>query len=58
MSEKIEFKNAGEYYDSQPEEVRKVLLELRDYILKAAPSANEGLNYNIPAYALVENGKR
>ena len=58
MSGKAEFKNADEYFDTQPENVRKTLLELKECILKAEPNAIELLNYNIPAYALVENGKR
>ncbi|KJS05625.1 MAG: hypothetical protein VR77_07585 [Flavobacteriales bacterium BRH_c54] len=58
MSRKAEFKNADEYFDAQPENIRKVLLELKECILKAEPNATELLNYNIPAYALVVNGKR
>ncbi len=58
MSGKAEFKNADEYFDAQPENVKKILLELKECILKAEPNATELLNYNIPAYALVENGKR
>lgn len=58
MSRKAEFKNVDEYFDAQPENVRKVLLELKECILKAEPNATELLNYNIPAYALVVNGKR
>lgn len=55
---KSEFLNVNEYFNSQPEYVKKVLLALRDCILSAEPNATELLNYNIPAYALVENGKR
>ena len=58
MSGKAEFKNADEYFDAQPENVRRTLLELKECILKAEPNATELLNYNIPAYALVENRKR
>lgn len=58
MSEKVEFKNVDEYFEAQPENVRKMLLELKKCILEAEPNATELLNYNIPAYALVENGKR
>lgn len=35
-----------------------MLLELKECILKAEPNATELLNYNIPAYALVKDGKR
>ena len=58
MIEKVEFKNVGEYLAAQPENARTALLELKECILKAEPNATELLNYNIPAYALVENGKR
>ncbi len=58
MSGKAEYKSADEYFNAQPENVRKTLLELKECILKAEPNAMELLNYNIPAYALVENGKR
>ena len=37
---------------------KKALLELKKCILKVEPNATELLNYNIPAYALVKNGKR
>ncbi|WP_194766299.1 iron chaperone [Tamlana sp. I1] len=58
MSEKVAFKTVDEYFNSQPENSRKALLELKACILKAAPYATELLNYNIPAYALVKHGKR
>lgn len=58
MSEKVEFKNVDAYFDAQPQNVKNMLLELKACILKAEPNATELLNYNIPAYALVENGKR
>ncbi len=58
MSRTNEFKTAEEYFKSQPENTRKVLLELKECILKAAPNATELLNYNIPAYAIIEDGTR
>ena len=58
MSEKTEHKTVNEYFEAQSEKVREALLELKNCILKAEPNATELLNYNIPAYALVENGKR
>lgn len=58
MSGKVEFKNVDEYFETQPKNVREKLLELKECILKVEPNATELLNYNIPAYALVENGKR
>ena len=58
MTGKAEFKNVEEYFDAQEEKVRKALLELKECTLQAEPKARELLNYNIPAYALAENGKR
>lgn len=58
MSEAIQYKSVGEYIDSQPEQTKKALLELKECVLKVEPNATELLNYNIPAYALIENGKR
>jgi hypothetical protein len=45
MSGKAEFKNAGEYFDAQNENVRRMLLELKECILQAEPNATELLNY-------------
>ncbi len=58
MSERNSFKSAEEYFDAQPNDIKKALIELKKCILKAAPNATELINYNIPAYSLVENGKR
>ncbi len=58
MSNSRIFNSAKEYFECQPEKVKKVLFELRDCIYKAAPKAIEMMNYNIPAYALTEGGKR
>ena len=58
MSETTQYNSVAEYINAQPEQTRKVLLELKDCILKVKPDATELLNYNIPSYALVENGKR
>lgn len=58
MSGTTEFKTVNEYFESQPENTKKTLLELKDCILLAEPNATELLNYNIPAYSLIENGKR
>ena len=51
-------KTVDDYFNAQPEKTKKALLELKDCILKVAPNATELLNYNIPAYALTEGGKR
>lgn len=58
MTDKIEFKTAQEYFEAQPEKTRKALLELKDCILRIVPTATERINYNIPAYTLIEGGKR
>ncbi len=58
MSEAKQFRSAVEYFEAQPEETRRALLELKECILKAAPNVTEMINYNIPAYALIEGGKR
>jgi uncharacterized protein YdhG (YjbR/CyaY superfamily) len=46
------------YLKNQPEMTKNALIELRSYILEAAPDAIELINYNIPAFALIEGGKR
>ena len=46
------------YISAQPPEARRALEELRDCIWQAAPDVSELMNYNIPAFALVEGGKR
>ncbi len=46
------------YIANQPAKTRQALELLRLYIKKAAPEATELMNYNIPAFALVEGGKR
>lgn len=51
-------KTVVDYFNAQPERTKKALLELKDCVLMVAPHATELLNYYIPAYALVEGGKR
>jgi uncharacterized protein YdhG (YjbR/CyaY superfamily) len=58
MGNASHFETVKEYFDSQPEDTRLVLCELMSCIYDAAPGAIEMFNYNIPAYALVEGGKR
>jgi uncharacterized protein YdhG (YjbR/CyaY superfamily) len=58
MTGSVIFKTVQEYIKSQPEKTQEALVELRNYILTAAPNAIEMFNYNIPAFALVKNGKR
>lgn len=58
MTNKNEFKSVQGYFDLQPEKTREALIKLKECIFKSVPTATELLNYNIPAYALIEGGKR
>ena len=57
-NEKIRSKEVDAYIAAQSPETQRALEELRSYIWQAAPNVSELLNYNIPAFALVEGGKR
>ena len=46
------------YLAQQSAETQRALQEVRDAIWEAAPGLTELMNYNIPAFALVEGGKR
>ena len=46
------------YIANQPPEAQNALNKIRSYIWQAAPNISELMNYNIPAFALVEGGKR
>ena len=52
------FETIDDYIFNQTTEVQKVLIELRQIIKEAAPNSIEVLNYKIPAFTLVPNGKR
>lgn len=43
-------KNVDEYIESFPKETQKYLKQIRTVIKKAAPKAEEGIGYNMPAY--------
>ena len=58
MNQSNKFKTVEEYFNSQPEQVKNALVELKEYILEVVPNAIELINYNIPAYSLVKGGKR
>jgi uncharacterized protein YdhG (YjbR/CyaY superfamily) len=58
MEDKRKINSVEEYFSSQPEKVRNALLSIRQCILTVVPEVKELLNYNIPAYALIEGGKR
>lgn len=55
---KKKFNSVDEYIKSQPPDTGKALHALRAIITKAFPDAIELFNYDIPAYALVKDGKR
>ena len=57
MSATVTSKKVQDYFESQPIQTKKAILELRQYILNVVPNATELFNYNIPAYALIEGGK-
>lgn len=46
------------YISKQPEKTQIALIELRNVILSIVPDAKELINYSIPAFELVKNGKR
>jgi uncharacterized protein YdhG (YjbR/CyaY superfamily) len=49
------FKTMDEYINTFPEDVRRILNELRQTIKEAAPEAQETINYQIPTFALNGN---
>jgi len=52
------YKTIDDYINDQPYGTKQALIELKKYILKAVPTAIEMFNYGIPAFALIEGGKR
>jgi uncharacterized protein YdhG (YjbR/CyaY superfamily) len=58
MNKNPKFSTADDYFKSQTPDTRNNLMALRTIIFKAAPHAIELINYDMPAYALVEGGKR
>jgi uncharacterized protein YdhG (YjbR/CyaY superfamily) len=44
------FKNVDEYIKSFPQETQELLKKIRAVIKKAAPGAEEGIGYGMPAY--------
>jgi uncharacterized protein YdhG (YjbR/CyaY superfamily) len=58
MKQKPKSREVDEYITNQPPETRQALELLRACIRQAAPHVTELMNYNIPAFALVEGGKR
>jgi len=58
MEDKKVINSVEDYFNAQPEKVKNALLLMRQCILKVVPEAKERFNYSIPAYALIEGGKR
>jgi uncharacterized protein YdhG (YjbR/CyaY superfamily) len=50
-----QFKTMDEYIDTFPEDVRRILNELRQTIKEVAPEAKETINYQIPTFTLNGN---
>jgi uncharacterized protein YdhG (YjbR/CyaY superfamily) len=58
MKKENQYSTFDEYIENQAEDVKAKLLELSDCILQIVPNAIKLINYNIPAFALIEGGKR
>lgn len=58
MAKMKQYQNVDDYLADHSEPVREKLKAIRSCILAAVPDAIEQINYNIPAYALIEGGKR
>jgi uncharacterized protein YdhG (YjbR/CyaY superfamily) len=50
-----QFKTMDEYIGTFPEDVQRILNELRQTIREAAPEAQETINYQIPTFTLNGN---
>ncbi|MDQ2690485.1 MAG: DUF1801 domain-containing protein [Chloroflexota bacterium] len=50
-----QFKTIDEYINTLPEDVRRILNELRQTIKEAAPEAEETINYQMPTFTLNGN---
>jgi uncharacterized protein YdhG (YjbR/CyaY superfamily) len=50
-----QFKSIDEYINTFPEDVQRILNELRQTIKEAAPEAEETINYQIPTFTLHGN---
>lgn len=50
-----QFKTIDEYISTFPEDVQRILNELRQTIKEAAPEAEETINYQIPTFTLHGN---
>jgi uncharacterized protein YdhG (YjbR/CyaY superfamily) len=50
QAEKIKFQTVNEYIGTFPGEVRETLEKIRETIKQAAPGAEEGISYQMPAF--------
>src|SRR5215211_3543904 len=50
-----QFKTMDEYINAFPEDVRRILTEIRQTIREVAPDAEETINYQIPTFTLNGN---
>jgi uncharacterized protein YdhG (YjbR/CyaY superfamily) len=50
-----QFKTMDEYINTFPEDIRRILTELRQTIREVAPDAEETINYQIPTFTLNGN---
>jgi len=55
MESKRTFSNIDEYISSFPQDVQKILTDIRTTIRAAAPGAKETIKYDIPTYMLHGN---
>jgi len=51
-SKKASFRSIDEYIASFPEDVQKIMKQLRSTIKAAAPEAGEKISYNMPTFTL------
>jgi uncharacterized protein YdhG (YjbR/CyaY superfamily) len=49
------FKNIDDYIQSQPSEIRELLVRVRTTIQEAAPDAKEDIKYGMPTFILNKN---
>lgn len=52
------YNTIAEYINGQSHPQAELLQDLRKAILEAVPDATETMNYGVPAFGLVKNGKR
>lgn len=55
VTQKTKPKNIDEYIEGLPKDIQNILEELRSVIRKAAPGAEETINYGIPTFTLNGN---